>query len=193
MARLYVHTILRLHGMQRDIVSDRDSLFTSRFWQELTESLGTRRAMSTAFHSASDGQTERTNRTLEDMLRHFVSPLHDDWDQHLDVAEFAINNSWHESVQNTPFILNTGQHPLTPASIDIDHRVPAAKEFSEDLHAAVQSAKEGWKGAQARQAAYANQKRRDVTYKVGDSMLLSTKNIVIIKLKSPGAKKLLPR
>lgn len=189
-AQLYMHTIIRLHGIQREIVSDRDSLFTSYFWQELTASLGTRRAMSTAFHPASDGQTERTNRTLEDMLRNYVSPVQDDWDQHLDAAEFAINTSFHESVQNTPFMLNSGQHPLTPASIDIDHRVPAAKEFTEDLHAALQSAKEAWEGAQARQAIYANQKRRDVNYKVGDSMLLSTKNI---RLKSPGARKLLPR
>ena len=85
MARLYLHNVIRLHGTQREIVSDRDSLFTSAFWEELTASLGTKLAMSTAFHPASDGQTERTNRTLEEMLRHFISPTQDDWDEHLDL------------------------------------------------------------------------------------------------------------
>ena len=87
-------------------------------------------------------------------------------------------------------MLNSGQHPLTPASVQVDHQVPAAKAFTSDLQEAVEAAKAAWASAQDRQAQYANQKRRDVTYKVGDSMLLSTKNI---RLKNPGAKKLLPR
>ena len=78
MARQYVHTVLKLYGMQLEIVSDRDALFSSEFWNELTELLGTRLAMSTAYHPASDGQTERTNRTLEDMLRHYVDPTQDE-------------------------------------------------------------------------------------------------------------------
>ena len=151
--------------------------------------------MSTACHPSTDGQTERTNRTLEEMLRHFVNPVHDDWDEHLDAAdhEFAINNSWQESVRNTPIFLNSGQHPLTPArlSADIDTKSPAAKAFTEDLQAAVELAKESWQSAQNRQAAYANMKRRDITpYKVGDQLLLSTKNV---RLKSPGARKMLPK
>ena len=112
--------------------------------------------MSTAYHPSTDGQIERTNRTLEEMLRHFVNPVHDDWDEHLDAAEFTINNSWQESIRNTPFFLNSDQHPLTPASADIDTKSPAAKAFTEDLQAAVELAKESWQSAQNRQAAYAN-------------------------------------
>ena len=137
MARLYVHNVIRLHGTQREIASDRDTLFTSAFWEELTASLGTKIATSTAFHRASDGQTEKTNRTREEMLKHFISPTQDEWDQHLDAAEFAINNAWQESVQNTPFKLNSGQHPPTPASVQVDHQVPAAKGFTSDLQEAV--------------------------------------------------------
>ena len=104
------------------IVSDRDTLFTSASWEELTASLGTSLARFTAHHPTStDEQTERTNRSLEEMLRHFVSPAQDGWDKHLDAAEFAIKNAWQESAQNTPFVLKTGQHPLTLASADIDH------------------------------------------------------------------------
>ena len=86
-------------------------------------------------------------------------------------------------------MLNTGQHPLTPASVQVDHQVLAAKTFTSDLQEAVKTAEAAWASAQDRQAQYANQKRRDVTCVVGDSMLLSTKNI---RLKNPGAKKLLP-
>ncbi|KAL0040516.1 hypothetical protein WJX77_009489 [Trebouxia sp. C0004] len=112
MASLHLRTIIRVHGVQREIVSDRDTLFTSAFWEELTASLGTSLARSTAYHPATDGQTERANRTLEDLLRHFVSPVQNDGDKHLDAAEFAINKVWHESVQNIPFMLNSGQHPM---------------------------------------------------------------------------------
>ena len=61
--------------------------------------------MSTAFHPETDEQTERINRVLEDMLRHFVSPLQDDWDAYLDALEFAYNNSWHQSIDTSPFKL----------------------------------------------------------------------------------------
>ena len=175
MARLYVHVIVRPHGIVREIISDRDVLFTSEFWEEVFALLGTRLGRSTAYHPTTDGQTERTNRTLEEMLRHYVSPTHDDWDEHLDAAEFAINNAWQESVRNTPFFLNSGQHPLTPASADLDTKAPAAQAFTEDLQAAVELAKTSWQSAHDRQAEYANQKRLEVTYNVDDEVLLSGK------------------
>ena len=65
--------------------------------------------MSTPFHAQTDGWTERANRTLEEMLKHFVSPTRNDWDEHLGGAEFACNNAWHESLRSTPFLLNSGQ------------------------------------------------------------------------------------
>lgn len=168
MARLFLHNLIRLHGTQREIVSDRDTLFTSAFWEELTAALGTKLAMSTACHPASDGQTERTNRTLDEMKRHFVSPTQDDWDEHLDA----------------------GQQPLTPASVQVYHHVPAAKAFTPDLQEAVETATAALASAQDMQAEYANHKRHGVTYKVGDSMLSSTKNI---RTKHLGAEKLLSK
>jgi len=99
-----------------NIVTDTDSRFTSIFWQELQKCCGMQGHKSTSFHPQSDGQTERMNRVLEDMLRHYVSPLQDDWDDHLATAEFAINNSYQESVKNTPFRLNNGRDPRTPLS-----------------------------------------------------------------------------
>ncbi|GJP49622.1 hypothetical protein CLOM_g8808 [Closterium sp. NIES-68] len=115
-AKLFVAHVFRLHGLPRVLVSDRDLRFTSRFWYEVTQTLGTKLKMSSAFHPQTDGQIERTNRTLEQMLRSFIGPTQDDWDDLLPVVEFAVNNSVHESTHEKPFILNCGRHPATPAT-----------------------------------------------------------------------------
>ena len=154
--------------------------------------LNIKQAMSTAYHPQSDvnGQTERANRTLEEMLRQYVSPLHDDWDEHLDMAEFAINDAWQESVQETPFMLNYGQHPCNFLSLQTHSHVPAAAEFTENMHCGTERAKELLQRAQERQKAYADKGRREVTYEAGDKLLLDTKNV---RNRSPGVPKLMPR
>ena len=96
---------------------------------EVCRLLNIKQGMSTAYHPQTDGQTERTNRTLEEMLRHFVKPVHDDWDEHLPMVEFAINDAWQESTHETPFVLNYGQHPLNPMSLQTHSRVPAAATY----------------------------------------------------------------
>src|SRR4051812_10737659 len=78
--------------------------------------MGTRLAMSTAFHPQTDGQTERANRTLEDMLRAFTSYRQDDWDLHLTAAEFACNNAPNASTGMSPFKINSGQDLLNPTT-----------------------------------------------------------------------------
>jgi hypothetical protein len=113
-AHLLLTEVVRLHGMPREIVSDRDPRLTSVFWSSLCEVLRVTPAMSTAYHPQTDGQTERVNRVMEDVLRHFVSPRQDDWDRWLPLVEFSINNAVHESTGFTPFFLNYGVNPLTP-------------------------------------------------------------------------------
>ena len=73
-ARLFVDTVWKHHGLCRDIVSDTDFRFTSKFWRELKRLLGIKRNMSTAYRPQTDGQTERVNRTLEDMLQRYIDP-----------------------------------------------------------------------------------------------------------------------
>jgi hypothetical protein len=104
-AQVFMHTWYKHHGLPRIIISDRDRRFLSHFWQALFKALGTELRFSTAFHPQTDGQSERANRTLEEVLRHFVSPRQDDWDDHLDLAEFAINDSVSPSTGYTPFYL----------------------------------------------------------------------------------------
>nr|GEV18157.1 putative reverse transcriptase domain-containing protein [Tanacetum cinerariifolium] len=91
------------HGAPISIISDRDSNFTSRFWQSLQEALGTRLDMSTAYHPEMDGQSERTIQTLEDMFRACVIDFRGSWDRHLPLVEFSYNNSYHTSIMAALF------------------------------------------------------------------------------------------
>src|SRR5581483_3507136 len=130
-ARLFFDNVFRLHGLPRAIVSDRDSKFTSKFWRALFEHLGTKLNMSTSFHPQTDGQTERANRTLEDMLRAFVSYEQTDWDKYLAAAEFASNNAPNASTGMSPFKMNYGFDPAVPSTLLLppSDAVPAFTEF----------------------------------------------------------------
>ena len=91
---LYIQEVVRLHGMPVSIVSDRDSRFTSRFWQSLQAALDTQLLFSTSFHPQTDGQSERTIQILEDMLRACVLDWQGSWEDHLALVEFTYNNSY---------------------------------------------------------------------------------------------------
>ncbi|GJU22469.1 putative reverse transcriptase domain-containing protein [Tanacetum coccineum] len=103
LAKLYIDEIVSRHGVPVAIISDRDRHFTSRFWQTLQKALGTRLDMSTAYHPQTDGQSERTIQTLEDMLRACVIDFGGNWDVHLPLTEFSYNNSYHSSIMYAPF------------------------------------------------------------------------------------------
>lgn len=188
-AVLFVNNVVRLHGLPRTLISDRGPQFNNKFWEKVCEILGMDKRMSSAYHPHTDGQTERTNRTLEEMLRSYVGYEQNDWDSQLACAEFAINNSWQESVKNTPFYLNYGQHPLTPASVQLPRDVPAASNYAEGIVENVRRARACMEAAQQRMKAREDQRRREVSYKPGDMVLLSTKNI---SQPGPGVKKLKP-
>ncbi|GJU39745.1 putative reverse transcriptase domain-containing protein [Tanacetum coccineum] len=104
LARLNLNDIVSRHGVPIWIISDRDSRFTSRFWQSIQEALGTRLDMSTAYHPQTDGQSERTIQTLEDMLRACVLDFGGSWDVHLPLVVFSYSNSYHSSVRYAPFM-----------------------------------------------------------------------------------------
>ncbi|GJZ20479.1 putative reverse transcriptase domain-containing protein [Tanacetum coccineum] len=103
LTRLYIKEIVSRHGVPISIISDHDSHFTSRFWQSLQNALGTQLDMSTTYHPETNGQSERTIQTLEDMLRACVIDFRKGWDKHLPLIEFFYNNSYHASIKTTPF------------------------------------------------------------------------------------------
>ena len=208
-ADLLVNHVLKNHGMPREIISDRDSRFSSRFFRRLAEKWGIRQSMSTAFHPQTDGQREVMNRIVEDYLRAYAGPVQDDWDERLPMAEFAMNNSRNESTGETPFFLNYGEHPRTPETQDIpilraesSHRadgreqgqisdqIPAVERIAARVQEGLRMAKQHLEAARDRQQKYAERHCRDVSYREGEQVLLSSKNI---SLKHPGTRKLLPR
>nr|GEU59857.1 reverse transcriptase domain-containing protein [Tanacetum cinerariifolium] len=103
LTRLYIKEIVSRHGVPISIILDRDSYFTSRFWQSLQNALGTQLDMSTAYHPETDRQSERTIQTLEDMLRACVIDFEKGWDRHLPLIEFSNNNSYHASIKAALF------------------------------------------------------------------------------------------
>ena len=216
LATVFMREVVRHHGVPKSIISDRGSVFTSNFWRALWSKLGTRLSMSTAYHPQSDGQTERMNRTMEDMLRAYVNSHGSDWDEHLVAAEIAINNSVQASSGFTPYFLTYGQHPRMPiesatgggvtvvergydhddgdsgmvtgdqgnsGEADGDEDTgdgdcnPAASGMVRRISEAVARAKVNLAEAQQRQAKYADEKRRERVFKVGDQVLLSTANL----------------
>ncbi|GJZ58843.1 putative reverse transcriptase domain-containing protein [Tanacetum coccineum] len=114
LARLYLNEIVARHGVPISIISNRDSQFRLRFWQSIQEALGTKLDMSTAYHPQTDGQSERTIQTLEDMLRACVLDFGGSWDVHLPLVEFSYNNSYHSSVRSAPFEALYGRKCRSP-------------------------------------------------------------------------------
>nr|GFC12922.1 putative reverse transcriptase domain-containing protein [Tanacetum cinerariifolium] len=102
LTRLYLKEIVCRHGVPVSIISDRDPRFASKFWRSLQKSLGTNLDMSTTYHHQTDGQSERTIQTLEDMLRACMIDFGSGWNKHLPLAEFSYNNSYHTSIKAAP-------------------------------------------------------------------------------------------
>ncbi|GJT72327.1 putative reverse transcriptase domain-containing protein [Tanacetum coccineum] len=103
LTQLYLKEIICRHGVPMSIISDRDTDFASRFWRSIQKALGTDVNMNTTYHSETDGQSERTIQTLEDMLRACVIDIGSSWDRHLPLVEFSYNNSYHASIKVAPF------------------------------------------------------------------------------------------
>ncbi|WVZ97589.1 hypothetical protein U9M48_043111 [Paspalum notatum var. saurae] len=114
LAELYISKIVCLHGVPKRIISDRGSQFTSRFWEQLHDSLDTKLRFSTAYHPQTDEQTERTNQILEDILRACAIQYGTSWDKCLPYAEFSYNNSYQASLKKSPFEALYGKRCRTP-------------------------------------------------------------------------------
>jgi hypothetical protein len=189
-AALLEERVLQYFGQPRKIVSDRDPRVQGHFFQEWCAQRCIKHSPSTAYHPQTDGQTERYNRVVEDYLRHYIDPALDNWDTLLPSAQFALNNAWQESVQNTPFFLMYGQHPLYKANARLQSKVPAADAYTKGIEEAVAHAKQCLQKAQHRQKAYADRHRRHLQFETSTRVLLNSKNI---KFKGLNCKKLLPR
>ncbi|XP_061375386.1 uncharacterized protein LOC133317533 [Gastrolobium bilobum] len=168
-ANLFATMICKLHGIPRSIITDRDSIFLSRFWVELFVQSGTHLRRTTAYHPQSDGQSEVVNRVLEQYLRCFVADFPKRWSKILHWAEYCYNTSYHSADGMTPFKAVFGRDP--PSILDYvssDTRLEEVDTALMDRQAILQQLLENLIKAQQAMKERADRKRRDVQYKVGD-------------------------
>ena len=168
-AEKFVDGVVKLHGMPRSIISDRDPVFISHFWREFFKLSGTQLNMSSARHPQTDGQSEVINRCVEQYLRCFVSQQPRKWSTYLPWAEFWYNTTYHISIGMTPFRALYG--PLPPSIPhyqigtshvnDVDQSLASRNDILQQLKANLHSAAN-------RMKQIADSKRRDVEYQVGD-------------------------
>jgi len=136
LAKIFFKYWVKDQGIPADIVSDRGSVFTSKFWSAFCFHLKVRRKLSTAFHPQTDGQTERQNQGIEGFLRIYCNQHQDDWAELLHFAEFAYNNSFHESIKMSPNQARYGMNLETRQGVEDDPKrgeIPAAKDRAEQI------------------------------------------------------------
>lgn len=159
------------------------SLSVSRLWKALCEKLQIERKLSTAYHPQTDGQSEIANAQAEQMLRTTVTYLQDDWEDHLHIVEFAMNNQESETTHVSPFFANYGFHPRfhfepgtpTTSASSLEYLATETIKTLKEIHDFCQ---DEMRLAQARQQEYANKKRTPAPdYKVGDLVFLNRKNV----------------
>ncbi|WVZ70349.1 hypothetical protein U9M48_019024 [Paspalum notatum var. saurae] len=173
LAELYISRIVCLHGVPKRIISDRGSQFTSRLWEQLHDSLDSKLWFSTAYHPQTDGQTERTNQILEDMLRACAIQYGTSWDKSLPYAEFSYNNSYQASLKKSPFEALYGRRCRTPLFWNqTGEKQVFGPDLIRDAEQQIKMVRENLRVAQSRQKSYADVRRRDLTFKVDDFVYL---------------------
>ena len=176
-AEVYKH-----HGLPRKIISDRDKYFTSLFWEHLHKLIGTELGLSSAYHPQTDGSSERTIRTVEQMLRQCIQPDQKDWVQRLPAVEFAINCARSGVTGFSPFFLNSGRVPRT--FVWEDNR-PAeyagVRVFAQRMKLALMQAHDCVIAARVKSTNDANKRHRRSPFKEGDYAYISTANIRLAK------------
>ncbi|GJS99930.1 putative reverse transcriptase domain-containing protein [Tanacetum coccineum] len=170
---LYLKEVVSRHEVPVSIISDRDDRFTSHFWQSLEKALGTRLDMSAAYHLQTDGQSERTIQTLEDMLRTCVIDFGNGWDNHLPLVEFSYNNNYHTSIKAAPFEVLYGRKCRSPvcwAEVG-DVKLTGLKIVHETMEKIIQI-KSRIQAARDRQKSYTDVRRKPLEFQVGDKVML---------------------
>ena len=176
LAKLFFENVFRHFGLPTVIVSDRDPRFLSNFWRALMEHLDVSMHLTAAYHPQSDGQAERHNRTIQDMLSAYVNTsTRKDWDEHLVALEFAYNNSVHRATGYSPFYMLYGQSPNVPSSLlrAAPSLSPAVDEFLAQITSTLSQARDNLAKNQQEMQRQANKRKREVKYEVGQRVLVN--------------------
>ena len=170
---LYINEIVRLHGVPASTVSDRDSRFTSGFWDSLQKALGTKLNFSIACHPQTDGQFERTIQTLEDTLRACALDFKGSWNDYLTLVEFAYNNSYHSNIKMAPYEALYGRKYRSLVCWDEDgERRILDPEIVQRTNGKIDVIRERLRPAQSKQKSYADPRRREVEFEMGDMVFI---------------------
>ena len=179
-AEIILERVCGNFGMPKNIVSDRGSIFTSKFWSNLCFYLGAKRRLSTAFHPQTDGQTERQNQTLEHYLRCYTNFEQDDWTRWLPLAQYTYNHSKHSSTGVSPAEALMGFRGNLEIDIDAENspsNVPEAQLQAERLKIIRATLEETLQKAVEAQKRYYDRRHKPMAFKIGDQVTLRTKNI----------------
>jgi transposase InsO family protein len=172
-AKLYMSRIVCFHGVPKKIVSDRGTQFTSKFWERLHETLDTQLRFNSTYHPQTDGETKRVNQILEDMLRACALQYGRSWDKSLPYAEFSYNNSYQEGLKMAPFEMLYGQRCQTPVFLsETGEQKVFGPDILQEAKKQVHMVRENLQVAQSRQKGYADHRRRELSFEVGDFVYL---------------------
>nr|GEW90647.1 reverse transcriptase domain-containing protein [Tanacetum cinerariifolium] len=167
LAQLYLKEIVYRHGVPVSIISDRDSVFTSRFWETLQKNLGTQLNLSTAYHPEMDGQSERTIQTLEDKLRACAIDFGNSWDRHIPLVEFSYNNSYHASINAAPFEAFYGRKCRSPVCwSEVEDSQLTGPELIHETTEKIFQINNRLLTARSRQKSYADVRRKPMEFEV---------------------------
>jgi hypothetical protein len=188
LAEVFIREIISRCGMPTAVVSDRGSLFTSRFWANLMYTLKIKRRLSTAFHPQTDGQTERQNSTLEQYLRSFVNFEQDDWAIYLPTAEFAYNAAVHSATNKAPFEVVYGFIPRSDmlsaeevTKYTSQESSATAEDLAERLRLTREEVLRNLQRTQEYQEKQYNKHRKDTEFRVGQKVWLRIKYIAVMR------------
>lgn len=173
LAKIYVDEIVSQHGVPLNIISDCDARFSSHFWKTMQSAMGTQLNLSTAYHPQTDGQSEMTIQTLEDMLRACVIDFGGNWDSHLPLIEFSYNNSYHASINMAPFEALYGRKCRSPVSWnEIGEAQLTRPELILETTDKINKICDNLVTARSRQKSYADMRCKPFEFQVGDHVLL---------------------
>ncbi|GJR33956.1 putative reverse transcriptase domain-containing protein [Tanacetum coccineum] len=173
LARMYLKEVVTRHGIPLSIICDRDPRFASNFWRSLQNALGTSLDMSTAYHPQTDGQSERTIQTLEDMLHACAIDFGKGWVNHLPLVEFSYNNSYHASIKAAPFEALYGRKCRSPVCwTEVGEAQILGPELIQETTEKIVQIKQRMQAARDRQKSYADLKRKPMEFQVGDKVML---------------------
>jgi Chromo (CHRromatin Organisation MOdifier) domain len=192
-ARHLIDQVIRLHGTPAHIVSDRDPKFTGRLWREFMKRCNISLGFTTARHPEADGLSERTNRTIKNLLLPYVAYRQTKWQDYLSQLEFAYNSRIHSATGLTPFYVNAGYNPdPIPTQWKTDD-VPNCEDLRLKIQVAQQRAQDAINESQQRMEKYANKKRRQHKFAVGDLALLLAEDVIDPAHTTEDSRKLAPK